>query len=286
MRSIVLILFFILCWNQSIGQTTSFKDNRWFDYKKNPSNFYSKPIHQPAEVIVSQDSIIAHLGSNIIRYKIKSVADIEAKNKSTREYKVDKNGTEMTISISRSKETYFGKERRIAWLAGGEDGWIVLVPLTSITPIGYLFPGDPKIDIAAERTRIVGYYDYDLMRRVDAEAYRRSGGSYDQQIWTDDKCKKDVQIEFRPDNTGTWWYGHTAKNCTNKTEQNFKWKLEHVVAEGRQTMMLTIVSDETNEYMIDELTDKKLSLGGQFRIDDKDDTTNDGYLVLSKKKKK
>jgi hypothetical protein len=272
---------------QSIGQTTSFKDNRWFDYKKYSSNFYSKPVHEPAEVIVSQDSIIAHLGSKVMRYRIKGVTDVATKNKSSREYTAESNGTELTISISRTMETYFGKKRRIAWISGGTDGWIVMSPLTSITPVGYLFPGDAKIDIEAERARIVGYYVYDLMRKVDAEAYRNAGAtSYDLLIWTDDKCKKDVQIELRADNTGTWWIGHTAKGCTDKVEQNFKWKLEHVVVEGRQAMMLTLTSDETNQYIIDELTDKKLALGGEFRIAGADDSTSDAYLVLTKKKKK
>jgi hypothetical protein len=287
-NTISVFLLFILLLNQANAQsTTSFKDNRWFDYKKYSNNFYSKPVHEQAEVIVSADSIITHLGSKIIRYKIKGVTDIATKNKSSREYKVENNGAELTISISRTKETYFGKDRKIAWISGGTDGWIVMVPLTSITPVGYLFPGDAKIDIEAERARIVGYYDYELMRRVDAEAYERAGAnSYHLLIWTDDKCKKDVQIELRADNTGTWWYGNTAKACPNKAEQNFKWKLEHVVHEGRQAMMLTLTSDESNQYIIDQLTDKKLSLRGEFRIGDNDDTTSDGYLVLSKKKKK
>jgi hypothetical protein len=287
-NSVVILLFFIVVSQQSIGQTTSFKDNRWFDYKKHGSSFYSKPVHEQAEVIVSEDSIIAHLGSKIIRYKVKGVTELATKHKSSREFKTESNGAEQTISISRTMETYFGKKRRIAWISGGEDGWIVLVPLTSITPLGYLFPGDAKIDIATERARIVGYYDYELMRKVDAEAYRNAdaGSVYGLQIWTDDKCKKDVQIELRADNTGTWWHGHTAKNCTNKTEQIFKWKLEHVVVEGRQAMMLTLASDgESNQYVIDELTDKKLALGGEFRLDD-GDTTSDAFLVLSRKKKK
>ena len=285
-NAIPFFVLFIFFSYQSIAQTTSFKDNRWFDYKKYTTNFYSKPVHEPAEVIVSQDSIIAHLGTKVMRYKIKGVTEVATKNKSSREYTAESNGTELNISISRTMETYFGKKRRIAWISGGTDGWIVMSPLTSITPIGYLFPGDAKIDIEAERARIVGYYDYELMRKVDAEAYRNANYSYNLQIWTDDKCEKDVQIELRADNTGTWWIGHTAKNCTKKEEQTFKWKLDHVVVEGRQAMMLTLTGDETNQYIIDELTDKKIALGGEFRIAGADDTTSDAYLVLSKKKKK
>jgi len=283
MRAIFASLLLLFVSIQLLAQTTSFKDNRWFDYKKYP-NFYSNPIREQAEVIVSADSLIVHLGSKVLRYKVKGVTDISTKTKSSREFKVDENGAEATVAISRTQEDYFGKRRQIAWIQG--NGWIVMVPLTAITPIGYLFPGDVAIDIGAERTRIVGYYDYDLMRRVNAEEYKRAGGSYNLLIWTDDKCRKDVQIELRADGTGTWWYGQTAKNCTNKEEQDFKWKLEQVVDEGRRAMMLTLTADvESNQYVIDELTDKKLTLRGEFNISDEKDTTSEGYLSLSRKKK-
>ena len=271
---------------QLFGQTTSFKDNRWFDYRKYP-DYYRNPIREQAEVIVSADSMIVHLGSKVIRYKVKGVTDVSTKNKSSREFKVDYKGTEVTISISRTLEDYMGKRRKIAWIQG--NGWIVMVPLTAITPLGYLFPGDVAIDIEAERTRIVGYYDYDLMRSVDAETYKHAdaASSYSLLIWTDDKCKKDIQIELRADGTGTWWYGQTAKNCPKKEEQTFKWKLEQVVDEGRRAMMLTLTADvEANQYIIDELTDKKLTLRGEFNIGDEKDTTTTAYLSLSRKKKK
>jgi len=286
MRILFATLLFAFVSFQLLGQTTTFKDNRWFDYKKYP-NFYSNPIREQAEVIVSADSMIVHLGSKVIRYKVKGVTDVSTKTKSTREFTVEINGAEATVAISRTMEEYFGKKRQIAWIQGG--GWIVMVPLTAITPIGYLFPGDVAIDIDAERTRIVGYYDYDLMRRVNAEEYKRAdaASSYGLLIWTDDKCKKDIQIELRADGTGTWWYGQTAKNCPKKEEQAFKWKLEQVVDEGRRAMMLTLTADvEANQYIIDELTDKKLTLKGEFNIGDEKDTTTEAYLALSKKKKK
>lgn len=287
LKKIPSLLLFIFILSQSIAQTTSFKDNRWFDFKKYGNSFYSKPVHEQAEVIVSDDSIIAHLGSKVIRYKIKGVTDVTTKNKNSREYKVENNGTELIISISRTNEEYMGKKRKVAWISGGTEGWIVLAPLTSITPLGYLFPGDVKIDIEAERARLVGYYSFDMLRRVDAEAFQKAGAtSYNLQIWIDDNCQKDIQIEFRSDNTGTWWYGNTAKSCTNTAEQNFKWKLEQVIKEGQQAMMLTLTSDDSNQYVIDELTDKKLSLGGEFRLGGDSDTTTNAYLVLSRKKKK
>jgi hypothetical protein len=285
MRIIFSSLLLILISIQSSAQTTSFKDNRWFDYKKYPS-FYDHPIHEQAEVIVSADSLIVHLGSKVLRYKVKGVTDVSTKNKSSREFKVDDHGTEATVAISRTMEDYFGKRRQIAWING--DGWIIMVPLTAITPVGYLFPGDVAIDISAERTRIVGYYDYDFMRRLSAEEYKRADASraFNSFITFDDKCKKDIQIDLRADGTGTWWSGQTAKDCAKKEEQAFKWKLEQVVMEGRRAMMLTLTADvETNQYIIDELTDKKLTLKGEFNIDEKD-TTSEAYLSLSRKKKK
>lgn len=272
---------------QLSAQTTSFKDNRWFDYKKYP-NFYRNPIHEQAEVIVSADSMIVHLGSKVIRYKVTGVTDVSTKNKSSREFKVEGNGVvATTVAISRTVEEYFGKKRQIAWIQG--DGWIVMVPLTAIIPIGYLFPGDVAIDIAAERTRIVGYYDYDFMRRLSAEEYKRADASnaFNSFITFNDKCRKDIQIELRADGTGTWWYGQTTKNCPKKEEQVFKWKLEQVADDGRRAMMLTLTADvETNQYIIDELTDKKLTLRGEFNIDEEKDTTSEAYLSLSRKKKK
>lgn len=271
LRSTILISFFFVFFSARLHGQTSFKDNRWFDEKKY-SDFYSNPIREDAEIVVSSDSIIAHLGSKTTRYAIKSVKQIP-KNAKT-EYTVENNGKATTIYIRKTGEQFLGRPRTVAWIASREEGWIVLVPLRNINPQGWLFAGDPKIDVEAERAKIPGYYVFSTMK---------SGSNVAIQM---NDCQQDLQIELLPDNSGTWWYGQHGKDC-KKSAETFKWKLTEEVVNSERVMMLSLFADsDSNQYTVVELTKGKIVLEGEFNLGMNIDTTTTGLLELTKAKKK
>ena len=119
--------------------------------------------------------------------------------------------------------------------------------LKNITPVGYQYPGELKIDIEAERVRLPGYYTFMTMsfaRKQDINKDGVASTGYAEEL---NDCKMDLQLELLPDNTGAWWQGNKAANC-KKSEIKFQWKLEDVVLQAKHVMVLYVKLDdiETN----------------------------------------
>lgn len=189
----------------SYSQVITFKDTRWFDYKTNTSSMYRKPVNQPTEVVVSADSIIAHLGTKTYRYKVKSVTELR-KDFATR-YIVDFNGVEKAIGITRINESGVGGPDRTVAMINGYGEWYVFTPLTNITPIGYVFPGEPKINISEEREKITGYYEFMTLSFASKRDINKDGvasTSYADEL---NNCQQDILIDLGEDNKGSWAQG-------------------------------------------------------------------------------
>lgn len=280
--AILISIFFVFFFARLHGQT-SFKDNRWFDEKRY-SDFYSNPIREEAEIVISSDSIIAHLGSKTTRYAIKSVKEIPKSSKT--EYAVENNGNATTIYIRKTGEQFLGRPRTVAWIASREEGWIVLVPLKNINPQGWLFAGDPKIDIEAERVKIPGYYVFATMKSGSKEDIKKDKMATTNWSIKMNDCQQDLQVELLPDNTGTWWYGQNAKDC-KKSAETLKWKLTEEIVNSERVMILSLFADgDANQYTVVELTKGKMVLKGEFNLGMDIDTTTTGFLELTKSKKK
>jgi hypothetical protein len=160
-------------------------------------------------------------------------------------------------------------------MINGYGEWYVFSPLSSIIPIGYVFPGEPKINISEEREKIPGYYDFSAVTFPNkADAYKAVSD-----------CQQDILIDLGADNKGSWAQGTRAKNC-KKEEQSFTWRLEDVLIKGKHTLMLFFDAGlDSKEFLVTELTKSKLEITGDFRFGS-DDSTMPASLELKKKKKK
>lgn len=267
----------------SYSQVTTFKDSRWFDYKTNTSSFYRKPNNQPAEVRVTADSLIATLGSTTLRCKIMKATELPKEFKT--KYLVDLNGDEKTIFIARTNEANLGGPDRTVAMVNGYGEWYVFAPLTSITPAGYVFPGEPKSDIAEARENIVGYYEFMTMSFMSPKDINKDGKastSYAEEL---NECQQDLLIDLAADNTGSWAEGSRTKNC-KQYEQSFKWRLEDVIVKGKRVMTLFFDAGlDSKQFVVKELTRGRLVISGDFKLGT-EDSTIPGSLELSRKKKK
>jgi hypothetical protein len=275
-------VFLIFLSFQSFSQVTSFKDNRWFDAKKPGNRLYSKSISQSSEALVSTDSIVVSLGNTVLRYKIKKINEVP--KRFTTIYTVDFNGQEKSITIARLNEDNIGGPDRSAaliYLDNFQD-WIMIVPITNI-PLGYVFPGEEKIEDALEK--IVSYYEFmtmDFKRNVDINKDGKATNDYSTEL---NDCQRDLAIELAADKTGTWSQGAKAKDC-KKYEQSFKWKLQYVPVRGHRRLVLYIIAGlDSKEFIVTDLTNGRMVIAGDFNFGT-GDTTEDASLELSKKKRK
>jgi hypothetical protein len=264
------------------AQVTTFKDTRWFDYKTNTSSMYRKPVNQPATVVISADSIIASLGTTVHRFKVKSVT--ESPKSFNTKYVVDMDGQEKTIFVARVNEANMGGPDRLVAMINGYGEWYVFAQLTNIRPQGYLFPGEPKINIEEEKAKVAGYYEFMTLgftRTVDLNKDGKFSNSYSDEL---NDCQRDILIDLGEDGTGSWAQGTTGKDCP-KFEQAFTWKLEQVLIKGRRELMLFLNADlDSKQFIVKEVTKGRLVIKGEFRFGG--DSTEDATLELSRKKKK
>jgi len=236
----ITMLTLVACTISARCQTTKFKDDRWYDNKKYGIKYYDHPVIEPAEVILTADRLEAHLGSQTVSYAIKKVEEMP--KRFLTEYTVeDGEGKQSSIVIRKGGETRDGRERIMIWATD----WILLTALTNIEPQGYQFPGDPKIDLAEARASVVGYYE--IMGYGNDLA----------------QCLRDMKMDLRPDNTGTWSAGEAA-GCT-KSEMSYKWKLDEVIVRGKRVLTLFFIAGlDSREFVVQEITKKRLLLKGDF----------------------
>jgi len=264
------------------SQIATFKDNKWFDPKK-AQDFYRYPINENSVLVISHDSIVAHLGNNTFKYLIKKVED-NAK-RFEKKYTVIDNGGEGVIRLFKIEENLRGgNSRKVANVIYRD--WAVAIPITNIEPAGFIFPGDKNIDIQLAKDQLPGYYEFsDILSKSSEDIIKMKRFIEDFRLKIGG-CQKDMQIEFRPDNTATWWTGQKSNDC-KKNEQAFKWRLGEVVLKGERTMILSLINEfDSDEFTVIDVSKGKLVLLGEFYLGLGDDSTQSGYLELKKAKKK
>jgi len=276
MRSFILhcILVVILSTSLSAQTTTVFGGYKWYDLVKDPN--YSKENKSRSEVVVSADSIKVIMNDQTLYYSIKTVTEVPKEFKT--DYTVERNGKPELIII--------GKSSIGSSISDNYKTWMVVSKLEGISPLGYLFPGEPRIDLEAERTKLPGFYKFATMsfsRKIDINRDGIASTSYGDEL---SACQQDIQIEFLSDNTGIWWEGQTKESC-KKSETKFKWKLEDVVVKTEHVLTLILKMDEfdINTYSVKELTKGGMEIVGEFNFGT-EDTTVEARLFLWKMKKK
>jgi len=278
MRSITLhCIFVVILSTPLLAQTTTvFGGYKWYDLVKDPN--YSKENKSKSEVVVSADSIKVVMNNQTFRYSVKSVKEIP--KEFTTEYTVEMNGKPELISIRKASAG-------VANITDSNKSWLVVSKVEGITPLGYQFPGEPRIDLEAERTKLPGFYKFVTMsfsRKIDINRDGIATTSYADEL---SACQQDVQIEFFADNTGTWSEGQTKEAC-KKSETKFKWELKDMFVKAEHVLTLVLKMDEfdINTYRVKELTKGGLEIIGEFNFGTEDSTVEAGLYLWKVKKKK
>jgi hypothetical protein len=281
MEKLIITLIAILCASlQCLSQNTTFRDSYWYDMKTHGTAFYSHPVSEPSEMTISKDQIEVTLGQKKITYILKEIKEVP--KKSMVEYKVIRDGTEGMITIGKGGQTLDGKTR--AMITDNLE-WVMLPMIRNITPAGWEFPGTPKIDVQAERGKMIGYYEFMTLGFTNKQDINKDGlfsDSYSDEL---NACQRDIQMEFQADGTGGWWQGQKVKGC-EKSQTEFKWKLEEVVVRENKVLMLVLGEGiDSREFKVKEITKVRMVIVGDFNFGS-DDTTVEAELELSKRKKK